>query len=572
MPETEDLRVELSADIDRLKTELKKAEAALGSLDNTAESASKALGKDLTRAAGQTKKSVGNALPAVNEFSRVIQDAPFGIVGVGNNITQLVTSFGDLKRQTGSTSAALKAFAAGFIGPGGLIFLVSATVSLLTVFKDEIFGTKKEVEAFTSALSSSTGAAKSEGIALNSLVAIASNVNNSLGVRNKALEELNDKYGDYLGNLTLESLRTDAVKQSLDALNTSLLANARVRAAQGAIETVIADSLEKEIKLRKEVTESAELFQKVLSSAIQQNNSLALSAAASGGSLEDQARSIANTINALSAYEKGAQTSLSIAANAFVGAADASQEFNQKTQNQVNELAGFLKTALTDVFTAEDVIIPLKEAENAIKGQIGSLSSVFTEAGVSLSNSLRAGLVATRFDWATIISADELSEQAKAVANILENGIVNAAVTTFDNLGAAVANGENALSALGSSLLGAIGGIAVQLGSLALAAGLGIEAVKSALTSLNGGVAIAAGIGLIAIGSAFKAGARNLAGSFGGTGSAGGSVSAQNPTNPDVQFGSVLDTVRFEVRGTDLVTALNNTVSSNNRLGGTLAI
>jgi len=35
-----------------------------------------------------------NAVPALNEFSRVIQDAPYGIQGVANNITQLTTQFG----------------------------------------------------------------------------------------------------------------------------------------------------------------------------------------------------------------------------------------------------------------------------------------------------------------------------------------------------------------------------------------------------------------------------------------------------------------------------------------------
>src|SRR5690606_30494513 len=42
------------------------------------------------------------------EFSRIIQDAPYGIIGVGNNITQLTQSFASLRAQSTSTGAALK--------------------------------------------------------------------------------------------------------------------------------------------------------------------------------------------------------------------------------------------------------------------------------------------------------------------------------------------------------------------------------------------------------------------------------------------------------------------------------
>ena len=83
-------------------------------------------------------KSAANAVPAVTEFSRVIQDAPFGIQGVANNITQLTQNFGYLKAQTGSTSSALKAMATTLTGPAGILLAVSAVTSLLVAYGDEI--------------------------------------------------------------------------------------------------------------------------------------------------------------------------------------------------------------------------------------------------------------------------------------------------------------------------------------------------------------------------------------------------------------------------------------------------
>jgi hypothetical protein len=46
---------------------------------------------------------------AVVNFNRVVQDAPFGILGVANNIEPLLLSFQSLKKEAGSTGMALKA-------------------------------------------------------------------------------------------------------------------------------------------------------------------------------------------------------------------------------------------------------------------------------------------------------------------------------------------------------------------------------------------------------------------------------------------------------------------------------
>lgn len=69
------------------------------------------------------------------EFSRIIQDAPFGIIGVGNNITQLAGSFQNLRAQSTSTGAALKTAFASIISPTNLLVLgVSAVTTALTVY------------------------------------------------------------------------------------------------------------------------------------------------------------------------------------------------------------------------------------------------------------------------------------------------------------------------------------------------------------------------------------------------------------------------------------------------------
>jgi len=121
------------AEIKRLTQSINKETNALIKLDNVQDQVGKGMKK-----VGKTTSA--NATPALQEFSRVIQDAPYGIQGVGNNITQLVSQFGYLSKATGGGSAALKAMLSSLAGPGGVLFAISTLVSLLTVYGDEIKG------------------------------------------------------------------------------------------------------------------------------------------------------------------------------------------------------------------------------------------------------------------------------------------------------------------------------------------------------------------------------------------------------------------------------------------------
>lgn len=107
--------------IQRLNVDLAKNRDALAQL--------RASGiEPLTKATSQYN-SVGT------DFARIIQDAPFGIIGVGNNITQLAGSFQNLKNQTGSTGQALKtAFSSIFSSANLLVLGVSAVTTALTVY------------------------------------------------------------------------------------------------------------------------------------------------------------------------------------------------------------------------------------------------------------------------------------------------------------------------------------------------------------------------------------------------------------------------------------------------------
>jgi len=102
---------------------------------------------------------------------------------------------------------------------------------------------------------------------------------------------------------------------------------------------------------------------------------------------------------------------------------------------------------------------------------------------------------------------------------------INGAITqSFNDMAQGVAEamgnmiaGVGGFDQVGKALLGGIGTLAIQLGQIAIGAGIGIEAIKTALRTLSGPVAIAAGVALVALGSAIKGAVTKM-----GTGGGGG--------------------------------------------------
>lgn len=103
----------------------------------------KSLGKSLD----DINNSVKRTNPAFMSFNQIVQDAPFGIRGVGNNIQFLTQQFTQLRSQGLSTKDILSGMMQNVLTPmGALMFAVSAGTSLLTVAMDAL-GSKTEKTA-----------------------------------------------------------------------------------------------------------------------------------------------------------------------------------------------------------------------------------------------------------------------------------------------------------------------------------------------------------------------------------------------------------------------------------------
>jgi hypothetical protein len=244
--------------------------APLGQLDKDLKGAQKKLkgfsdeaGKAVDTIGGATAKGADQAAFALTNLGRVAQDAPFGFIGIQNNLNPLLESFQRLKKETGGTGSALKALGQSLIGPAGLgvaLSVVGAGILFYQQYQQRANKTtndaKKVSEDYITTLSQLNQvrvggaiAAQSELTTLDLLFKQYKNTSNSLDTRKNAYEELQKLYPAYFGNLKFENEISAKTTQAYGRLTTSILATARARAASDLITKNSTRQLENEQKI-----------------------------------------------------------------------------------------------------------------------------------------------------------------------------------------------------------------------------------------------------------------------------------------------------------------------------------
>jgi hypothetical protein len=151
------------------------------------------------------------ATTALSNLSRVAQDAPYGFIGIANNINPLLESFQRLKVSTGSTGGALKALGKELSGGGGLGLAIGIASSLLVVFGQKLFGAKSAAdEAKDSAKSLSTAIegifkdVSKEVAEVNGLIAVLKAETETRDRKLSAIKELQKIQPEIFAGLKLE--------------------------------------------------------------------------------------------------------------------------------------------------------------------------------------------------------------------------------------------------------------------------------------------------------------------------------------------------------------------------------
>lgn len=258
-------------------TQFQKAAESVNRLDGRLKSIDSALGVN-TRRVG----AYGNALQSSNavsiEFARIIQDAPFGIIGVGNNITQLTSNYAQYAqsvRQAAieqgkqvSSGGILKGALQGLLTPASLLTIgISAITTGLTLYtmwqqragkaaRDAAKDARKGAEDYLNSLDQITQArlrgeqsAQSELSTLRALYKVYTDGNQPLSTRKAAYQQLQSIYPEYFKNISFEQTASAKTAAAYDKLTTSILATARARAASDLITKNATRQLENQQKI-----------------------------------------------------------------------------------------------------------------------------------------------------------------------------------------------------------------------------------------------------------------------------------------------------------------------------------
>lgn len=580
----EKLRVEISADSKSLEKEVKQAIKYLKDFEkkaNEAAEATEGMGNPVKKGADGLKglgKASANATPALLEFNRTIQDAPFGIQGVANNIQQLTANFGYLKTQTGSTRSALKAMLAGLSGPQGILLAVSLVTSLLVAFGDKLFSAKNEAEGLADAtkkmaesldkfVESQTDAnrallqgaqnAQKEVIQLNQLRQAAEDTNRSTNERLKAIKELRRLFPDYFKDLSDEQILTGNLASVYNELTTSIINRARATAATN----ILVKNAEKELAI------NARLAQIVAQ--IVKNK-------------EESARIDALNTNNPSGGQVGGFSQLATAnqtANLLKEGEDLRKELerilgsNFDLAKIIEDNGGIDLSGVTLDNGKPIVLRPNVDLVPTIKSfelpdfvNRGALGKQIDDALVAplLQLPNKIDVAATR----ALIALNNFNDDANRI-------VQGSLADTFSQLGSVIGDaliqGGNVLEAVGTTILQGIGQFLSKMGRLLIEYGtLAVIKGKLDLAILTGGataigaglVAIAVGTALTAAGSAFGNIANNTGGGSVGT---GGSRSSGSFTSSGGGFGA--GNVVFEISGTNLVGVLRRATNNNLAIG-----
>lgn len=119
------IEIPIGANLDQLKAAQKEIKDRLNKIKNDGESLGQGLGNGLAKGSNQ-------AAFALQNLGRVVQDAPFGFIGIQNNLNPLLESFQQLKKDSVSTQGALKALVGSLVGAGGIGLALSAVTAAFT--------------------------------------------------------------------------------------------------------------------------------------------------------------------------------------------------------------------------------------------------------------------------------------------------------------------------------------------------------------------------------------------------------------------------------------------------------
>ncbi len=576
-------KIKLGLDTTQINAQIKDAKNNLNGL----KTAVKDTGGQIS---GQFTKQVGNGSNTLMQFSRIAQDAPFGIMGIGNNITATAESFGYLKAQTGSTSGALKAMASSIMGTGGILLGVSLLTTGLTLLSQSGLSVGDIIDKVTGnfdEFGNSIKKASEEGLkqaskeieSLRSLISVAQNENIAKKDRLIAVEKLQSQFPAYYGNLSAEKIMYGDLTKETKAATNAIIAKAVAEKLGDKASDKFLERMAAQKKFNDEKKKIDDFDKESAKRGISDYKQLTRLEFAKLSAQEK----VANQLSAARSEER--KRLLSDAEDKRQGVITLVNEYEKLIDiiDKVNQPAAPLNRTAPK---AEKTKTPKKEKVNPNAGNeftpfLSDFSSrVVPEIALTFKDPTEGFA-----EWNSKIAVGLTTSELLLLDfnEKLNDLVTNSLGSTFSNLGSAIgealASGQNVFQAIGNSLLQSLGSFLSDMGDLLIKYGiLAVAKGKLDLAILTGGpISIGAGIAAIAVGVLLKAagsaiGSRAQSGAGGASTSTGRSSSASSGTSSGgyagVSSSGGSGTVVFEIAGTSLIGVLNNTTDRNLRLGG----
>jgi hypothetical protein len=513
------LTATITADGDKFTKTLGQLQAQLRSFENGLKNAGSVESFNrLNRAIDVTKQKIASinggftsltktstaATGSLINLGRVVQDAPFGFLGIANNLNPLLESFQRLKTTTGSTGGALKALGKDMLGAGGLGFALSIVSTGLILFGDRLFGAGKkakeaasEADIFKKAVDGIFDSVAKEAAQVTGLVAVLKSETETRQRKLSAIKELQNIQPEVFRGLKLEGEAVvgldDAYKNYLSSLKTVIAAKIKQLQLENLIEKqLLAEGVT--------LTKSEQQFQNGIDQVKEWRRQRALAAGeADPFALDDKAaQKLQSDIDAL--IKDLTELSSGIRVNDLtvkpkkikIEEPRGPVQFPLKIEPEFSIEVGYVK---------EEIFRRFKDLRATVDIPLGlNLKPKTAPPNAAL---------------------EAMRKQAAALGDAFSRALGGAFESGLQSIGEGLGNLLSG-KAFGASLINVIGDLITQLGKALIQYG----AIKQGLDkilgpggfAIPGGVAIGLGVAAIAIGQAFK--------NFGGFRAAGGPVGA----------------------------------------------
>lgn len=541
-------------------------------------------------------KSSANGGNALMQFSRIAQDAPFGIMGIGNNITATAEAFGHLSTSSGGTGNALKAVASSMLGTGGILLAVSLVTSALTYMSqngitvgdvfDKLSGTFDEFgNSIKKANEEAVKSSSSQIATFKAYVSAAQDVNLSLEHRLIAVEKLRKIAPYHLKDLNDEKVLNGDLSKVIGDVTAALLAQARAK----AYGSILDETSLKQVKLYTEIQK--DLNKAVKDFKIPASEMTSFQEAIKGGT--------GALMRYLTSVKKAPITpSDFIDFNGLENLGEKYKELgklNGKAYKLGTKIGAETKAQLSldytpppktkDTTKKRDPILQIESYINKfdegkarkeleyLYSRFGNAAKDFKGEKIEIDIPLQPTITGTEF------ISEELRSFNESANSLIQGAITETFYSLGESIGGALVGAGDGLKSAGNAILGILGSFMKDYGKLMIATGVGLLVSDMAIKSNNPYAMIAGGVALVAVGAAFASKSKAMRSN--GTSGGGDSTSSRSGSSQQSSGSSYASpssgmssggTVVFEISGQSLIGVLSNTLDKNTKLGGSLGL